>query len=51
MFVIKARQCASQALCVLCGCGVCVCMVVSGGGLACYGPGFTNLVHIDSSCY
>lgn len=25
-------------------------MIVGGGGLARYGPGFANLVHIDSSC-
>lgn len=46
MYVIKARQCV---YCV--DVGVCVRMVAGGGGLACYGPGFTNLVHIDSSCY
>lgn len=25
-------------------------MIVGGRGLARYGPGFANLVHIDSSC-
>lgn len=46
MYVIKVRQRKSQDV----HCAD-VWMLVGGRGLACYGPGFTNLVHIDSSCY
>lgn len=48
MYVIKVRQYAAQAVSYYVD-EVCLCVV--GRGLACYDPGFTNLVHIDSSCY